>query len=72
MKQNFRVREHENLSPHHAGVRRELRSFDQALLLEDRLVLIDYGHQLLGAVAADVARDAQQAVTREVGYADAG
>ena len=60
------------LSPHHAGVRRELRSFDQALLLEDRLVLIDYGHQLLGAVAADVARDAQQAVTREVGYADAG
>lgn len=60
------------LSPHHAGMRRELRSFDQALLPEDRLVLIEYGHQLLGAVAADVSRDAQQAVTRAVGYADAG
>lgn len=60
------------LSPHHAGIRRELRSFDQALLPEDRLILIAYGHQLLGAVAADVSRDAQQAVTREVGYADAG
>lgn len=60
------------LSPHHAGIRRELRSFDQTLLPEDRLVLIDYGHQLLGAVAADVSRDAQQAVTRAVGYADAG
>lgn len=60
------------LSPHHAGMRRELRAFDQALLGEDRLVLIDYGHQLLGAVADDVARDAQQAVTRVVGYADAG
>ncbi len=60
------------LSPHHAGMRRELRSFDQALLPEDRLILIDYGHQLLGAVAADVSHDAQQAVTRAVGYADAG
>lgn len=60
------------LSPHHAGMRRELRSFDQALLPEDRLILIEYGHQLPGAVAADVSRDAQQAVTRAVGYADAG
>ncbi|HWJ65123.1 MAG TPA: hypothetical protein VNT31_00455 [Nocardioides sp.] len=60
------------LSPHHAGMRRELRSFDQALLPEDRLILIEYGHQLLGAVAADVSRDAQQAVTRAVGHADAG
>lgn len=60
------------LSPHHAGMRRELRSFDQALLGEDRLVLIEYGHQLLGAVAADVSRDAQQAVTRAARHADAG
>lgn len=61
-----------SLSPHHAGMRRELRSFDQALLPEDRLVLLEHGDQLLGAVAADVSRDAQQAVTRAAGYADAG
>ena len=60
------------LSPHHAGMRRELRSFDQALLGEDRLVLIEYGHQLLRAVADDVARDAQQTATRAWSHADAG
>lgn len=60
------------LSPHHAGMRRDLRAFDQALLGEDRLILIEYGHQLLGAVADDVARDAQQTVTRAASHADAG
>ncbi|MFC7495512.1 MULTISPECIES: hypothetical protein [unclassified Nocardioides] len=60
------------LSPHHAGMRRELRSFDQSLLPEDRLILIEYGHQLLGAVADDVARDAQQTVARAARHADAG
>ena len=60
------------LSPHHAGMRRELRSFDQALLPEDRLILLEYGDQLVGAVAADVARDAQQPVTRAARHADAG
>lgn len=60
------------LSPHHAGMRRDLRAFDQALLGEDRLILIEYGHQLLGAVADDVARGAQQTVTRAASHADAG
>lgn len=59
-------------SPHHAGMRRELRSFDQSLLPEDRLILIEYGHQLLDAVADDVARDAQQTVARAARHADAG
>ncbi|UUW88691.1 hypothetical protein [Pimelobacter simplex] len=61
-----------SLSPHHAGMRRDLRSFDQALLGEDRLTLIEYGHQHLGAVADDVARDAQQTLTRAARHADAG
>lgn len=60
------------LSPHHAGMRRELRSFDQTLLGEDRLILIEYGHQLLGAVADDIARDAQQTVKWAARHADAG
>ena len=61
-----------SLSPHHAGMRRDLRSFDQTLRGEDRLILIEYGHQHLGAVAADVARDAQQTLTRAARHADAG
>lgn len=61
-----------SLSPHHAGMRRELRAFDQALLPEARLILIEHGHQLLGAVADDVARDAQQTLTRAARHADAG
>lgn len=60
------------LSPHHAGMRRELRSFDRALLPEDRLILIEYGHQLRGAVSDDVARDAQQMLTRAARHTNVG
>lgn len=60
------------LSPHHAGMRRELRSFDRALLPEDRLILIEYGHQLLVAVAVDVARDAQQTLTLAARHTNVG
>lgn len=43
-------------SPHPAGMRGRLRAFDQALAPEDRLVLLEYGVDVLGAVADDVIR----------------
>lgn len=60
------------LSPHHAGMRREVRELDRSLAPEDRMVLLEYGHQLLGAVAADVAGDARRTITRAQRYSDAG
>jgi hypothetical protein len=43
-------------SPHHAAARTRLRNFDRSLTPEDRLVLLEYGYQVLGAVDDDVAR----------------
>lgn len=43
-------------SPHHAAARTRLAAFDRALTPEDRLVLLEYGYDVLGAVADDVAR----------------
>lgn len=43
-------------SPHHAAARARLRTFDHSLTPEDRLLLLDYGYGVLGAVADDVAR----------------
>lgn len=61
------------LSPHHAGMRRELRDFDHALTPEDRLTLIEYGHEFLGAVEADVALDTRRTARRaQIGAADVG
>jgi hypothetical protein len=60
------------LSPHHAGMRRELRELDHSLAPEDRMVLLEYGHQLLGAVATDVAHDAQRTIIRSQRHSDAG
>lgn len=60
--------------PHHAGMRRELRAFNHSLLPEDRLVLIEYGHQLLGAIADDVTHDAPRTArpTRSAASFDVG
>lgn len=60
------------LSPHHAGMRCELRELDRALAPEDRMVLLEYGHQFLGAVAADVAQDAQRRIIRSQRLSDVG
>lgn len=43
-------------SPHHGAARRRVAAFDRSLTHEDRLVLLEYGHDVLGAVADDVAR----------------
>jgi len=43
-------------SPHHAAARARLRAFDRSLTPEDRLVLLEHGYEVLGAVADDVAR----------------
>ncbi|UAL29909.1 hypothetical protein K8W59_19665 [Nocardioides rotundus] len=43
-------------SPHHAAARTRLRSFDRTLTPEDRLLLLEYGYEVLGAVADDVTR----------------
>lgn len=60
------------LSPHHAGMRRELRELDRSLAPEDRMVLLEYGHQLLSAVAADVVDDVRRTINRPRRYSDAG
>lgn len=43
-------------SPHHAAARTRLRTFDRSLTPEDRLLLLEYGYEVLGAVGDDVAR----------------
>lgn len=60
------------MSPHHAGMRRELRELDRTLAPDDRLVLLEHGHRLLGAVATDVGLDAQRPIIRSERYSDAG
>jgi hypothetical protein len=43
-------------SPHHASIRADVRRLDRALRPEDRLTLIEHGHDYLGVVADDIAR----------------
>lgn len=43
-------------SPHHAAARTRLNAFDRNLTPEDRLTLLEYGYEVLGAVSDDVAR----------------
>ncbi|KRF20115.1 hypothetical protein ASG90_19365 [Nocardioides sp. Soil797] len=43
-------------SPHHTATRTRLRTFDRTLTPEDRLLLLEHGYEVLGAVVDDVAR----------------
>ncbi|MGK2879242.1 MAG: hypothetical protein ACSLE6_00100 [Mycobacterium sp.] len=58
------------LSSHHAGMRREVRELDHVLAPEDRMLLIEHGHHVLGVVVADVADDARRTITRAQRYSD--
>jgi len=47
-------------SPHHGAARRRIAGFDRSLTPEDRLTLLEYGCEVLGAVVDDVARQHTQ------------
>ncbi len=53
-------------SPHHAAARTRLRNFDRSLTPDDRLLLLEHGYDLLGAVADEVARQHRPAAVRIV------
>ncbi len=60
-------------SPFSASVRTRLGAFDRLLTPEDRLVLLDYGHELVGVVATDVdLAHPQHAARHREEQADAG
>lgn len=59
-------------SPHHAAARARLAAFEHSLTPEDRLVLLEYGYEQLGAVTDDVARHHQPTETTREGQRDVG
>ena len=52
-------------SPHHASIRADVRRLEHALRPEDRLTLIEHGHDYLSAVADDITRATVAGTARE-------